>query len=540
MIRACLIAIFLVFTSHLNTSVAGIPFEGTYVGFMKINGKTKYPVTLEILRRDIVDGDKSDLLAFLKVLLGGFRSHEYISQFYVVSDYKWDNNAIALDGNKQGNGPDLSLDGVVLENGKIITAKVRTSREKAVEGEISLRYLEDESASLALNSIYPELPVVSPITGQYEGFCSRLGDLILQLEATKEHSWELPTLRPFAGYRVSGRVGMQARGWHFFNLEGDFNHYTGKIKLPALGESGRECTVSSSGISCTSDCIFERKEKDNFLSKLLVESSLKQNKKKFSAGSALEASPLTYPYRQDEIGPEYFGFLHLKERDAYELMSVEPMLTELGKKFSIVSKVYVGAGYGTDPIVSLTYNTDSIPGSFDNHVLMAAAGDSIMKIDSWNRAGVRGMLYSKAYGGRVGAFELIKGSYDTMINHPAFASFPTAKALRGIYKGKWDDEARVSIDIDTQVSDRLLQPPYFPFLIGGLVTLELPHTDVHGLVSSGFYDPFTGTLTLRMDTGATLMGRLTDAGIVGFYSTGDCLAAPFREQAVQLFRRMSE
>jgi len=202
------ILIFLSFYS-LAWSVDTSNIEGLYAGYVVFNeSKEKFPVFLHLNANVREDQNKSELMAFLKIKLGGFNTHEYTTYYFQVKNYDFSRKEIVLDSNSSGIGNGVTLwDGRFSDDWQIIKGKLRSLHGGFVNGELALAKFNDlEEMSDKLSGIYPDLPVVLPITGEYEA-----GSTVLQLEAMRVLEPYRDRATPFPGTRITGRMASYHR-----------------------------------------------------------------------------------------------------------------------------------------------------------------------------------------------------------------------------------------------------------------------------------------------------------------------------------------
>lgn len=416
---------------------AAKPREGRYLGFALMEGgKAKIPSTLDLFVMQDETGEYPSLRAILKLELGGFGSREYITQYYPVVSYSWDNNEIKLDGNKQFAIQDITISegkvmGVSTGSGKekkkslTISGKFRTAKG-AMSGEVELVWQNPESSSPQFKEmLYPDTPIIPSLTGEYVGQC-RVNETIiertLQLEATKwKGTEEEDDPNPFLGYEILGRVAELDKAIKPGPLlivselfpRGIYNFYRGEVRLfPNPMKAGGKvmtCQVSSNGLIC-GDCLYIKKTSagENVVDR-------HASYRLFPRTNHLlipDDEPLSdYPSGNDIKG-KYWGYLHHEQSDRYQLLQFDVAdITNTAHThnlediyISLTTQLYFGDREDQE---YLTYNfhqrdfPNTIPFSFSGN------NDVLLTVTSWQKKTIKGVWHSK-YFGRVGTFELVK------------------------------------------------------------------------------------------------------------------------------------
>lgn len=520
--------LFVLFFIWASVSLAG-PRSGYYLGFVKIEGRTdKLGISIEFERRLAKDGT-TQLLAFLKLKLGGFYTHEYVSHFYVVNDYRWEAADFVLDGESSGGGTDLTFwQGLILDNGERITGRIRSSHGGIVRGTAELVWIPDPTQFSKLDKIFPELPMVKPITGEYVGQCGPAASL--QLEAMKMTDSRNDTLNTLAGFKISGRVGGTPGDPGRMNLTNiqdvTYNIYSGLLNLPYRG---LKCKIRGSEITCNDGCQFTRRqEAEQPLDSLLVDYKCRKTKRQHHYEEIAAAPKLKAPYQRELIEGEYYGLLHLEERDVYKGVSFEVALggpptafqpgswqAEVSSVLRIFTTQANGLNLETDNYMSVPFQPSIFPDGEFKTLFLDSRSDLILKITHWSEKGIIADLFSKSYG-HAGTLELIRGRVP-----PEFegTNLPCASPLEGDFFGRLPmpkyPHAEMSFSLALSPINSMLtpSPSYFPFRFAGRVEIYLSARPVYGLVASGVFDIFTGVIRLQLDAQQILLGRVGSHGI---------------------------
>lgn len=537
----------------------GLPRVGTYLGYSVIEGQNvKIPTSLEILKYAPEGETRTKLLAFLKLMLGGFKTHEYITQYFVVDNYDWQNPAIALDANSSGNRGDISLDnGMVLEEGRVIKGTISSMRGGFVRGNIHLVLFQNEGSLKDVYQIYPNVPVTPSVTGSYDGACKWKDFAInrLQLEAVKMESSVQRSPFALAGYQIYGRVGMvdpvpRQEGplvsdevvlLGFDNAVYEF--YQRKLRLPSIGKT---CVVSTAAVECGSECSFVRKENEHSLARLLIASDYLRPQRRRHVASVTAGEPLSHPFVDGEIAGNYYGYLHLEQRDQYELMFVSVNLVgpPLGvasglsrPKISVRTKIVTdGSDLDSPTFLGFLYEPTLFPVKPFKGLMVMGSSDSIMRITNWNKQGIVGELYSKSFG-RVGSFELVRGEITKAVS----TDFgPPAKSLAGSYMEAAPRDSEMRVKIDIVLTPGIDGPEYYPYEIGGRAAYTFSYTKspVVDHFDLGSCDPFTGVFSLMITERLSVVtGVLKDDGIYAFFSSSDTAFCDLWPQQWQYYQR---
>ena len=227
----------LIFTAFFNEiSFGQSEIEGRFRGYLLPHKKQlKIPLQLDFFK---VGPEKYS--AILRMNLGHFNSHEYVSQYYKEVECVNSCKEILLNSDDW----DLSLFELELKDG-ILKGRFRSHSgyEKGIA--VLQRFKANTAAnifetlsSLGAYAYLRDIPTFPLLSGQYEGECNGRKKF-LQIEASKWFSIVEPVQTPFYGYKFSGRVGSTDNLCgddnqiciqnHF--VDGTFNPYTGFIKV---------------------------------------------------------------------------------------------------------------------------------------------------------------------------------------------------------------------------------------------------------------------------------------------------------------------
>ncbi len=530
-------AFFLILILTTRLFAAG-PKIGTYIGFVTFEGRTeKVGLCIEFERRDTVDG-KSQLIAFLKLKLGGFTTHEYVSHYYVVEDYLWDSSEIVLDGMLSGFGTDLTFwQGMVLDDGNKITGKIRSTRGGVIRGHAELVYTPTPDDFEKVNAIFPNIPMVKSLTGEYKGRCEGK-DITLQLEASKLEDSSRDKINTLQGVQIRARTLGYSR---FSTLAGNstifgtwlgasYNPYSAVLLLPAAEES---CHVKGDSIKCGNRCEFTRlASAPDSLDEYMVKYKCSKKSREHHLKGIEQIENHIFPTKdRSNIEGEYYGVLHLEERNIYKIMSLEIALSgapvensdhrSWQKMVSMVGRIFPSTDHGTDTDTDSSISIAFVPtqlalGKF-KELLLDSTGDQILKITEWGEQGLKGILYSKSYG-KVGTVEFVKGENPDVA---IFNGVHLPKPVQGKYTANISRPNNSCFSMDFNLTMMAISnsnnhvPSYFPFTLTGTAELYCGSSTVYGVVQSGIVDFYTGTILLSLDADQTILGKITDYGIEG-------------------------
>lgn len=508
-----------------------------YVGFLKISGsRFKVRTKLELLRSKEADG-KTQTVAFLKLKLGGFHTHEYLTQSYRIEGDPAITHELSLNGLIPGQGPDFSVAGNFSEDSSRFEAEVRTERGGLRHGQLILLRVDESFNYTSLDSLFPDSPKLPAITGTYLGRCGKRPQL-LHLLHWRQSTSELPTFEMFPGYVVTGHLGGVERSVtpNYWAVEqhataGSFDFYQEEIKL---GEMGLVCSLTPEGLSCNRQCEFKRDDKRTKNLGLTSEAchtpERKEELPRIEPSKAISAQTST-----DKLKTEYYGYLHLEGRNAYQFMSLETV--PLNGKVGFIAKFFIGLPNKLRKSTSIPFDFKPTPLSKDCSSLhIQSQFDPALHIIHWYENSIEGIWYSKT-AGRIGTFKLLKGSLDHLEEAPRWVT--PLRPLEGFYQQTARDGTIRQLDLFLGTTSSLGYSSYFPLRVTGehgflfptetrspVLGMDVPMTFTETIVQD-HVDPFSGLMVLKLSSTRMLLGRFAKEGI-------EILDTPANDYGVQM------
>jgi len=536
--------------------------DGTYVGYLTVDLQgSKIPAILEISKGPypwLNDCEAS--FAVLKILFGGFQSHEYLTQFFAVYHHK----NLTFDATFDGNGPDTSLLGATItEDGKEIKAKVSTILGGSATGKATFRYLEPGQSTLeVLKGVETKKYTLPSVSDEYVGICNG-SEQNIQLESRRNYSNKINPHVPFYGYNVISRIGRKPtvrrirdgrdeNASYVFNQSSrhvSYNYYSQKISIPGIGT---HCDFNKEGISCSETCSFKRRNK---FQSLLIEQDYKltvdeniENKSESLDPNNFDTTPL-----KDRSG-FYYGYMFLNNTSRYEtvIMEVSSNKTIEGREYlRLEGTVHIASGpINTATYIPFRFKPTTLEGDGQKPFLLISDEDQFVKVNKWKENNLTGTWYSKSFG-RVGTFNLQKkiggitpeckvkisselaGHYTATKNRRTYTS---SNRLVGAYQE--------SLDLSLTGDFDGIAQPYFPFILTGALQTNflsmfsgISSSETYSYINKGCYNPFTNSFYAELEGGRTLYGRVLDNKITTYISGESVPGRAFGWDSKVIFRK---
>ncbi len=505
--------------------------QGRYFGFIEL-GPTKDKIAVV---SDFYLQSPEDLKLFpalhatLKLTLGGFNTHEYITETFNTVRYDFENGILALNDPK---------------NDIVITAEVKSIngnpniegdiflRSSAVFGKLSLAYETDEPEGDRMERNLDASSFIPLLDGQYEGNCQ--GErAVLQLQTVRglKTVWqaeeEASSLSQY--YGISGRLGLEnsimcgdlPKGmWctYFTYGGGSYNAYQGKLQLKGPSATD-ECTVQGDTLKCqirrrdwNKDCTFKKtapqiKDAKFYTRRFHLSPTTEQ----------LKDLPLAKPPENSELSNAvrgiFAGYVHNEITNSYQYIQLNVIPFSFTENphnpnqmmISSTATLHLGKDISS-PFITQMFEPRSFyirPG----FTLNGPNTDTFINISQWKKGFIRGDLYSHAFG-RVGTVQLIKGTPPAA---PEEAEI--VRSFVGEFEGPLDSSG-VSAKLRWF---RFLFPVQPNDLTDHLIRFSGSYTPVLGLapvhtIDRGTFDPFTGVLgwIIEKDGAATFSNGSMD------------------------------
>lgn len=472
---------------------------GRYAGFLKLpDAGMKIPAVLDTVYLPGLHGQKPKLAAYLKLSFGGFRSHEYLTHFYLVPDYDWAANEMILDAVATGFAKDLTVNARIEENGNLLVGKLRTARGVVRNGEIEMLYLSpshlawEEQTQTFQNpkvyEIFKDVPIMPLLTGSYQSKHPTLHTL--QLEMTRQSGVISFGWLPMDGYVIRGRILGQSEiepkitdaVLHSLNKFEDveYNPFRAQVNFPQVGvQLGLGmCKRTVEGFTCGA-CQFKAiPEEKDFLGGILSNHcgfKIHPFPSEVSQGITITPSLPSAVL----IESDYRGEIHLEERDVRRPFSIGINVTgppvpndpTIGKRdITFLPAIHLQpmeAGAQSVRTLPINLSLFQLEDKSASRVIIGPTGDAL-EIIQWTEKSIFGIFYAAGYG-RVGTFRVYNEGFEVPSEKMSFAVPGTylskAESLPNGSDVKW---MQTKLDLEWVTSASPLSPT--PYNVGGVIT----------------------------------------------------------------------
>lgn len=399
---------------------------GKYFGTIQMAGRSEViAVSLDAFIVQINDPTVyPELNVIVRVNLGGYSSSEYVGYNFYDPTFDFERGILQLNDAK---------------NELTATLKVtNTDSQTILEGPVSYRPTNSKGTMRVVmnldDSISQHQPknsaaYLSVLAGEYLGACGGHAT-DLQIETARVLGDATPG-NALSGYSITGRLGFTGgplcvgtdtgycNSYPFskgiYNLYG--NHLTLQGPLATL-----DCDRSVDNLSCTlkghgqpQTCKLGKKPA-SVTGPIQIPAGI------FINVSPDQKKPLPNPLPpgNDELiaalNGEFYGFLHYENRDLYQLMQMSIVASTSTENPHVQNQVMVeptvslrlGSSWESTPVYTTLF-PQRVFYLNQGFAFQANDNENMAVITSWRAGWVNGVWYSRSYG-RVGTFELIKGS----------------------------------------------------------------------------------------------------------------------------------
>lgn len=547
------------------------PKLGTYRGYIHMEGAPlKIPVSLDMVRVSN-ESKNPPLEVFLRVMLNGFSGHEYITQVYSFTSYDWSSPLISLDVNENSDGADISLvNGLFSDDAMRLAGEIQTLKGGSIKGRLEAVYMTDDPVTdaQALVEIFPLIPVIPALTGEYSGKCD-VRETLLQLESVKVAAATSMAGVPFDGYRVIGRWANRNHGkivsrafshivyQSFDDVQFDFYNLT--LQIPSME---KRCKVTPEGLNCQKDGgLFECKL--NRVDSAFSLKGLAKPSQPISADLQAEVNDIAknpkidtdWPPKDEQISGRFSGYIYLKERNVFERITMDLNLVGPPNAASgqpsrpfLSSTVKICLGSGRDPegqFVSFKFDRMKIPSQKPEFFTFLGQGETMIQITQIVGDVIAGNWYSGNYG-LVGQFKMYRDSSKGKATfRPPSQGTPFYPQLQGSYTLSGPVVAEpVRLNLQVIPGPPVLIGNVYPFRLLGNVSVTRRYgqqtVDEIDQIVGGAFDPVVGVISLQLASGRHAIGQLRE-GNIHMYISG---LADFQEginpHFLDEFKRMPE
>jgi hypothetical protein len=497
------------FLSFATPALSAELKQSRYIGWIELEDKKeKLAVVADFFLESPEDFTQFPRLnGAFRISLGGYNTHEYLTETFHDLKYDFDFGALTFD--EEGN--DLLMTTSVSSVGS--RSKISGDvfiRSSALQGKLELLEESDEPGD-DFKGVLPTatMPFSSLLEGQYEGVCNGKNaafqiQTVRGLEGGNEKSTGLERHYGIAGrlvYKDGPLCGRLAPGlWcsrqHF--RDGAYNIYSGRLTFESK-QGAEECDLKDNELTCrlrsftdTLECKFKK-------------ATTPKPAKFFSRGfyldptkEQLRALPDPAPPRNqglsESLKGRFFGYLHNEVNDTYTPLrldvipfsSTENPHNPNQMMVSATASFFLGRDF-TGPFVTQRFDPRSFylrPG----FVLSGPGSDSSLFVTGWKSGYISGTWISKAFG-KVGSFQLTKGAAA-----PLHARAKAVRSFAGEFQGRLgaaQQWIRFLFPAQPNKSKEQIIP------ISGSYQNIVGDTPVREL-EGGAFDPFTGRLGWRL------------------------------------------
>jgi len=510
-----------VFSAVLTAQPISFELAGRYKGVLHNEYlKRDQWVQIDILVSNEGEGGRSGetshsqqenfgFLAFLKIQFGGWDSSEYMT--YHFDDVIFNENTKTLPLVH----PDQEVSVVLSVPKPGMLQGIFRSNYGGNVGEIVL----SKTAEIPL-----KYPLLQPLAGEYEGFCSDGTEHKLQIVTFRNSDDTTKIGNPFASYRIHGNWGSHDNLLCFSDVEycllgvfdkGTYNFFDNDLVLMGPRKTVK-CQVTLDGVLC-GKCDLKRKKFDPTLGR----ENTSPPEKVFPGRAKIDR---TAPQSIGGLyqGYVYHEYLNMYQRAEINIQSFFDPGDEEEKEISMsaVAHLYFGE-FSEREIISYRFETRRLPihqpflhFSFERP---QADLDAVLYIEEVGEGVIRGAWYSLLFG-RVGPFEMRKdGRVEIAPN------IPIAKSFAGFYSGpSWDLNLVVELGQTPYNSDN----PFHPLTFSGWA--QLRELGLRETILDGSYDIYTGKLGFILSDGSDMIGLRNQKGEIHLKKVGHLYGTPLR------------
>lgn len=538
--------------------------HGRYIGWIRLTDTGERIATVA----DFFLESPEDLTQFprlnaiFKLSLGGYNTHEYVTELFENLRYDFDNGALTFDSPKN----DLMMTTEVHQVGSKtkIMGQVLV-RSSAVFGTVELTLEsdepeDDEDGEPGTEEAGPFVPLLS---GQYEGTCENDKRAMIQIQTVRglKTIWQGETDTNSLGryYGIVGRLAYKnslmcgdlgPRTWcTLYNFGGgSYNLFLGKLNLHGARAS-EECGLRKGELTCrirvqgkSFDCKMKRTDAGIQPAKFFP------RKYHVSATSAQkEELPPADPPKNKElleaVRGTFSGYLHNETNDTYQLVRLNALPFNFSDNPHNPNQMMVTttAAMHLERTKEGPFSTQRYePRSFyirPGFTLAGPSTDSFIDIVEWKRGYARGIWYSHAFG-KVGTVQLVKGEA------PPFPS--GAKVLKS-FAGEFGGPVAPDGTVAKLRWFKFLFPAQPTDLTEHLIRYTGSYQPVVGItgvhdIERGTFDPYTGLfgwVITRGEAATFSHGVVADDGDIKMYwpPAPDIFGAQTADYRYETFRR---
>lgn len=478
--------------------------HGRYIGWISLDSKQE---RLAVVADFFIESPEDytqfpKLNAVFKISLGGYNTHEYISESFHDLKYDFDHGALTFseDGNNL-----LMTTQVTSKGGRAKISGNVYFRSSAARGKLELLEESDEPGDDLVAQLIDNVPFVPLLEGQYEGLCNGK-QAVLQIQTIRGLLNEENGSKGLEqNYGIAGRLAfkedplcgtLENSFWcskrHYHS--GSYDFTTGKLQFESR-QGSESCEVKGNEIRCRwttlrepMDCGFQKPSATSsarfFPRAFFLETTKEQR----------EPLPDPQPPRNQDLHEalegSFFGYLHNETNNSYlplkldvtPFSSTENPHNPNQLSIAATASIFLNQDFSGN---SITQNYS--PRSFyvrPGFQLSSPDSDFQLSIQTWRKGFVTGTWMSKSFG-KVGTFQLVKGKPSSPPDDIKFAYSFAGEFLGRLRKS----EQKIQFSFPNLSKN--LQENTIPFM-GSFQTL-VGNSPIRA-IEAGAFDLFTGRL----------------------------------------------
>jgi len=510
-----LIAVLLFSESGCAQANPPIQIAGRYRGVLHNETlKRDQLVQLDILVSNEGDDDREEdrfeFMAFLKLQFGDWSSSEYMTYHFDNIKFNSSEKTLALVH------PDQEVSVVLTFSEPNEFTGVFRSNYGGNVGPLVL----SKTAPIVL-----KYPVIDPIGGKYEGFCSDGTQHVLQMETFRNTDDTTKIGNPFSSYRIHANWASKKDPLCIESAEycaigvfdkGTYNFFDNDLVLMGPRKTVK-CQTTPGGVRCR-DCEFKKIQSDQTLAfkseKEVVDAFPNRPKIKKTDPKELAGIYRGYVYH------EYLGMYQRAELNIQTFQDIGKEKADEEISMSAVAQLFFGEFSQREAVsyrfATRVYPIHKAPFRFSFQRPQADL-DAVIHVEEMGDGLVRGVWYSLLFG-RVGQFELRK---EGEVEVPGKA--PIMNSFAGYYQGpKWDLNLIVELGQTPFNSDN----PFHPLTFSGWTTFK--NLGFRVSILDGSFDFYTGKVGLILSDGSDIIGVRNQAGELYLKKVNHLVATPLK------------
>lgn len=514
--------------SGANAGIMMPSFErpfGRYLGFLRLSDESKMAVVMDVVP-EIPSAKPGSMRAIMRVHLGGFASPEFTSFYFprVETGFGGTLSFAGVEDVRQ----DVSLEDGRLGDGRFSARLVLTSGETSRTGFVEARrYGPGEVGIEDILAIGGSVPAIGVLSGEYVASCDG-HQSSLQLEFSR---WNRSLVTGASGFWpgavLTGRLGVAAldscddkspRCVQKIFRAGTFDPFSGQLSLQS-STGDTTCHVNGSAVNCDS-CSFSRARPLLAVQEQRPLFHARAEETVFDPGAPVDME--TQPGRMDG---SFYGYLHHESANGYQPFSLSLKYGADTSAYSAVSALYFGPATGNEFVA---YRFDPVPARlFAGRVLLDGPGEAFLIVTATGEKGLSGLWYSKTHG-RIGTVSLVRDNMPPLMVDGKLL----VPGLGGNYSG---DHWQLDIKVASNVSEH--QQEFYPLRMFGDAR-ERGDSRKRRLIQDGTFDFYTGVVSLRLDDGRIIVGKVAEKGLELFWPPWPRLGPVIDTQIVHSFTRI--